>query len=46
MQKIAQFMKVSPERFAADWEFDAPNPYGELKLPRRGTASSAGYDFY
>ena len=46
MQKIAQFMKVSPERFAADWEFDAPNPYGELKLPRRGTAGSAGYDFY
>ncbi|MDO5324965.1 MAG: deoxyuridine 5'-triphosphate nucleotidohydrolase [Clostridia bacterium] len=46
MQKIAQFMKVSQERFAADWEFDAPNPYEELKLPRRGTAGSAGYDFY
>ena len=46
MQKIAQFMKVSPERFAQDWNFDAPNPYGELKLPRRGTSGSAGYDFY
>ena len=46
MQRIAQFMKVSPERFAADWQFDCPNPYEELKLPRRGTAGSAGYDFY
>ena len=46
MQRIAQFMKVSPERFALDWELDAPNPYAELKLPRRGTAGSAGYDFY
>ena len=39
-------MKVSPERFAADWQFDCPNPYEELKLPRRGTSGSAGYDFY
>ena len=46
MQRIAQFMKVSPERFALDWQFDCPNPYGELKLPRRGTSGSAGYDFY
>ena len=46
MQKIAQFMKVSPDRFAADWGFDASNPSDELKLPRRGTAGSAGYDFY
>ena len=46
MQRIAQFMKVSPERFEADWQFDCPNPYEELKLPRRGTAGSAGYDFY
>ena len=46
MQKIAQFMKVSPERFAADWELDCPTPDEELKLPRRGTAGSAGYDFY
>ena len=46
MQRIAQFMKVSPERFAADWQFDCPNPYEKLKLPRRGTAGSAGYDFY
>ena len=32
MQRIAQFMKVSPDRFAADWGFDAPNPYDELKF--------------
>lgn len=46
MHRIAQFMKVSPERFAQDWSFDAPNPYDALKLPRRGTAGSAGYDFF
>ena len=46
MQRVAQFMKVSPERFAADWSLDTPNPYDALKLPRRATAGSAGYDFY
>lgn len=46
MHKIAQFMKVSRGQFAADWPFDLPLPYDELKLPRRGTAGSAGYDFY
>ena len=46
MQKIAQFMKVSRTRFEADWDFAAPCPYDEILLPRRGTAGSAGYDFY
>ncbi len=46
MHRIAQFMKVSRGQFAADWPFDLPLPYDELKLPRRGTAGSAGYDFY
>ena len=49
MHRIAQFMLVSPERFAADWadEFGGtPAPYEALKLPRRATAGSAGYDFY
>ena len=46
MHKIAQFMKVSREQFAADWDFNMPNPYDEIALPRRGTAGSAGYDFY
>ncbi len=46
MQRIAQFMKVSPAQFAADWTFAEPNPYDEIVLPQRGTAGSAGYDFY
>ena len=46
MQRIAQFMKVSRAQFEADWEFASPCPYDELILPRRGTAGSAGYDFY
>lgn len=46
MQRIAQFMKVSPTQFAADWTFAEPNPYDEIVLPQRGTAGSAGYDFY
>ena len=46
MQRIAQFMKVSRAQFEKDWEFDAPVPYDELRLPHRGTAGSAGYDFY
>ena len=46
MQKIAQFMKVSRARFEADWHFDRPCPYDAIRLPRRGTAGSAGYDFF
>lgn len=47
MQRIARFEKVSVERFAADFEGpDAAQVYGELKLPQRATAGSAGYDFY
>jgi len=46
MQRIAEFMSVSRERFEADWEFDQPCPWDALQLPRRATAGSAGYDFY
>jgi len=46
MYKIAQFMKVSPAQFETDWDFNAPCPYEDIILPRRGTAGSAGYDFY
>ena len=46
MQRIAQFMAVSRGQFEKDWEFDLPCPYDEIKLPRRATAGSAGYDFY
>lgn len=53
MHRIAQFEKVSRERFSADWA--RLNPlraqegalhYEALSLPRRATAGSAGYDFF
>lgn len=47
MRRIAKFEKVSPGRFAADFEReDAAGVYNEIVLPRRATAGSAGYDFY
>ena len=46
MQRLAKFMRVSRAQFESDWEFDAPCPYDELILPRRGTSGSAGYDFF
>lgn len=49
MHRIARFMKVSRERFEADWRDcfpDVPAPYDDLALPRRATVGSAGYDFF
>ena len=48
MNRIAQFMNVSPERFRADWAdaFGGARPPEPPPLPRRATAGSAGYDFY
>lgn len=53
MKRIAQFFKVSPERFAKDWAEAFPEMgektaeiYQALKLPKRATAGSAGYDFF
>ena len=54
MKRIAKFHKVSKERFVADWmdSFDgvaadeAEKIYGNIRLPRRATAGSAGYDFF
>lgn len=49
MNRIARFMKVSAEQFKTDWEgtfSDQDTSYEALKLPRRATAGSAGYDFY
>ena len=49
MQGIARFIKVSAGRFAADWAEafgGAGNPYDSIRLPRRATAGSAGYDFF
>lgn len=54
MQRIARFHKVSEERFAADWKDTFPDAseeeiasvYERIRLPRRATAGSAGYDFF
>ncbi len=47
MKRIAKFEKVSPARFAADYNLgDAAEVYENLRLPQRATAGSAGYDFY
>lgn len=52
MKKIAKFEKVSREQFVLGW-MEAFNTgigmydgYDEVKLPRRATTGSAGYDFY
>lgn len=54
MNKIAQFEKVSLNQFINDWidTFgNRPNHiiteiYNNLKLPKRATSGSAGYDFF
>ncbi len=53
MQKIARFEKVSLEQFVKDYmdsfavsENEAKEVYNSLKLPKRATVGSAGYDFY
>lgn len=54
MRRIAQFFKVSKEQFtnALREEFpqysekDLEEIYEEIKLPKRATKGSAGYDFY
>ena len=52
MKRIAKFEKVSREQFVLGWMdtfntgiglYDA---YDEIKLPKRATTGSAGYDFY
>lgn len=40
MQRIAQFFKVSRELFKES------EHYEDIKLPKRATAGSAGYDFF
>lgn len=49
MTGVARFMKVSRERFEADWQGAFPGhdvPWEAIRLPRRATAGSAGYDFF
>ena len=54
MKRIAKFHKVSLEQFKKDW-MDTFGPeeackieeiYNQIKLPKRATAGSAGYDFF
>lgn len=53
MRKIAKFHKVSYEQFSKDWkdtfcgvpEEQVQKVYENIKLPRRATTGSAGYDF-
>lgn len=54
MRRIAKFYKVSLEQFKEDWidtfgldeEARIEKIYEEIRLPRRATAGSAGYDFF
>ena len=52
MKRIAAFEKVSRERFIEDYidtfgeNSAAEAVYEEIKLPKRATKGSAGYDFY
>ena len=54
MKRIAKFEKVSFEQFLAGWgdtlgisdEKEVRELYENIRLPRRATAGSAGYDFF
>ena len=52
MQRIAKFEKISYEQFTKDWldtfgnTDNINNIYNDIKMPKRATAGSAGYDFY
>lgn len=54
MNRVARFEKVSKEQFEKGWKDtfgetekkEIEHIYESLKLPRRATAGSAGYDFF
>ena len=53
MKRIAQFEKVSFEQFLGAWQDDFGGSeeeikeiYDNIKLPKRATKGSAGYDFF
>ena len=54
MKRIAKFHKVSFEQFCEGWQGEFPGfpieairgIYEEIRLPRRATRGSAGYDFF
>lgn len=41
-----KFEKISTEQFNKDIAGNYPCSYDDIKLPKRGTSQSAGYDFY
>ena len=47
MKRIAKFEKISFEQFKAGYpNDDAESVYNAIKLPKRATSGSAGYDFF
>ena len=47
MKRIASFEKVSESQFESAWEMGSwQEVYENIKLPKRATSGSAGYDFY
>ena len=54
MKRIAKFHKVSSEQFAKDWkdtfgevsDAEIQKIYDGLRLPKRATTGSAGYDTF
>ena len=52
MNRIAQFQKVTFAQFEKDFiklfgnEYDVESIFNEIKLPKRATTGSAGYDFF
>ena len=46
MKRIAQFEKVSVEQFRSAFKGAETPEYEAIRLPKRATAGSAGYDFY
>jgi dUTP pyrophosphatase len=46
-KRVAQFEVVSYEQYKASYEgSELDNTYNDLKLPKRATIGSAGYDFF
>jgi len=48
MRSVARFEKVSFEQYKNDFEFNfnVEEIYNDIKMPKRATKGSAGYDFF
>lgn len=46
MERIARFESVSKEQYIKDVGAECADSYDAVRLPRRATAHSAGYDFF